>query len=179
MTDKFEPLARIYKRGGDVEDLEGYEEGGYHPIHIGEELNCGRYKVVHKLGFGSYSTVWLVQDQQRDQLAALKIATADVSTERTESEVLRRLGNAREAVGDARGHPGMNFVPRVLDEFEIQGPNGTHQCIALEPLGPSLTFAFDYLPGFRLPPDVSRKVSIQLAQGLSYLHSCGIVHGGK
>ena len=89
MTDKPEPLRPIYWLSrDDVEDPERYREGGYHPIHLGDELHRGRYQIVHKLGHGSYSTVWLVQDQQKDKYTALKIATADASTGGTESQVL-------------------------------------------------------------------------------------------
>lgn len=40
------------------------------------------------------------------------------------------------------------FVSEMLDEFEIQGPNGNYRCIALEPLGPSRCTAFDHLENF-------------------------------
>lgn len=172
----------------DVENLERYRKGGYHPVNIGDELHHGRYRIVHKLGYGAYSTVWLARDQQQDQYAALKIATADAFMDRTEIQVLHRLAGLSEAAwlgrtpetpGCAHGHPGREFVAEILDEFEIRGPNGNHQCIVLEPLGASLSTAFDYLEGWRLPPDVSRKVALQLAEGLSYLHACGIVHGGE
>ena len=176
MTDKPERLGPTYWLSTEeVEDPERYEKGGLHPVHLGEELHHGRYRIVHKLGHGTYSTVWLVQDQQKDQYAALKIAAADVPKEMIESQILRRLGLLQEI----HGHEGRSFVPEVLDEFEVQGPNGNHQCIVLEPLGVSLYTAFDNLKGGRLPSEVSRKVAMQLAEGLSFLHACGVVHGGQ
>ena len=39
----------------------GYKPGEYHPVHLGD-IYCQRYKVIHKLGFGGYSTVWLAHD---------------------------------------------------------------------------------------------------------------------
>ena len=42
-----------YKPIEDVENLERYRAGGYHPIVIGDLLH-GRYRIVHKLGFGAY-----------------------------------------------------------------------------------------------------------------------------
>lgn len=41
-----------------------YRKGGYHPVKPGDLFNNGRYKVVNKLGFGVYSTVWLVFDNE-------------------------------------------------------------------------------------------------------------------
>lgn len=44
-----------------MEALEEYAPGGYHPIMIGDTLH-DQYHIINKLGFGSYSTVWLTQD---------------------------------------------------------------------------------------------------------------------
>jgi serine/threonine protein kinase len=38
-----------------------YGFGGYYPVKIGEKFN-DRYEVLHKLGWGHYSTVWLCID---------------------------------------------------------------------------------------------------------------------
>ena len=47
----------------DVEEpLDVYKERGYMPLSIGEYL--GEYRVVRKLGWGNYSTVWLVQRER-------------------------------------------------------------------------------------------------------------------
>jgi hypothetical protein len=45
-----------------AEPLSGYKAGGYHPVHLGDKLCGGRYKVLHKLGWGSYATIWLARD---------------------------------------------------------------------------------------------------------------------
>lgn len=41
------------------ESIDRYCHGGYHPVRIGDVFNNGRYKIVSKLGYGVYSTVWL------------------------------------------------------------------------------------------------------------------------
>ena len=43
------------------EGLARYRPGGFHPVHLGEIYN-NKYLVLRKLGYGSFSTVWLVQD---------------------------------------------------------------------------------------------------------------------
>lgn len=48
----------------DIEKLRRYRPESYHPIAIGDVL-ADRYQVAHKLGFGTYSTIWLACDQQR------------------------------------------------------------------------------------------------------------------
>lgn len=46
----------------DIEEgRDAYRPGGFHPVYIGDVYN-ERYKVLNKLGYGAYSTVWLVHD---------------------------------------------------------------------------------------------------------------------
>ena len=49
--------------GPEVESPNGYRPGGYHPVHIGDFVH-ERYRVIHKLGFGTFSTLWLARDLQ-------------------------------------------------------------------------------------------------------------------
>lgn len=53
----------IYHPEVDVEYLEDYVPGGYHPTLIGDTFYGGRYTVVHKLGFGGNPTIWQARDQ--------------------------------------------------------------------------------------------------------------------
>ena len=32
---------------------------GYHPVALGDMLYQGRYVIIQKLGWGTFSTVWL------------------------------------------------------------------------------------------------------------------------
>ncbi len=47
-----------------TEWIEDYRPGGLHPIHLGDTLDGDRYKILRKLGYGSFSTVWLARDAQ-------------------------------------------------------------------------------------------------------------------
>jgi serine/threonine-protein kinase SRPK3 len=78
-----------------------------------------------------------------------------------------------------------DFVLAILDDFEIQGPNGIHRCIVTEVLGPTLQAAAFYgywhyssFSDERLPLPMARKLAVQLAKGLEYIHSYGVIHGG-
>ena len=44
------------------EGEDGYKSGGYHRVHIGDVYN-ERYVVLRKLGWGHFSTVWMVYDR--------------------------------------------------------------------------------------------------------------------
>lgn len=58
-----------------IEDLERYRPGGYHPVKLGDcfstlpttpstlsSSSMPRYRILHKLGFGSFATIWLARD---------------------------------------------------------------------------------------------------------------------
>lgn len=47
---------------GDIEEgRDVYRPGGFHPVYIGD-VYADRYRVLNKIGYGVYSTVWLVKD---------------------------------------------------------------------------------------------------------------------
>lgn len=59
-VDDLEKLAGKHHKT-QQESVSDYHFGGYKPIAIGEELGR-RYKVIRKLGYGHFSTVWLCKD---------------------------------------------------------------------------------------------------------------------
>ena len=44
------------------ESIARYCKGGYHPVRIDNLFNRDKYRIVSKLGYGVYSTVWLAFD---------------------------------------------------------------------------------------------------------------------
>lgn len=49
-----------FKRISEVcEWAEDYRPGGLNPVNLGDTFCNGKYKVIRKLGEGSFSTVWL------------------------------------------------------------------------------------------------------------------------
>jgi hypothetical protein len=84
----------------DTEDLEMYRPGGFHPVHLGDYYAGKRYRIVHKLGAGGFSTVWLARDEIKNAWIALKITAADESTTVKAKSLLSRTaakGCGREA----------------------------------------------------------------------------------
>lgn len=157
MTDNFEPL-------------EEYQEGGYHPIHIGDTLGAsGRYRVIHKLGHGGFGTVWLCRDSQDLEYVAVKVMAADVGRQKFQDLHLRQLD---------RSHPGAKYIVTLLDSFSITGPNGTHQCIVLPVLGPCVSPSL-WLKLRKDPGPVLRGMAYQAVLAMNFLHQNGLCHGGK
>jgi len=46
------------------EFTDDYGPGKLHPAHLGDLLDVSRYKILRKLGSGSFSTVWLARDRR-------------------------------------------------------------------------------------------------------------------
>ena len=154
-----------------VEELEGYSPGGYHPVRIGDEYCQSRYRILHKLGYGSSSTVWLARDSRADRYVSLKISRADDSKENSEWGTLNGLHHQTLV------HPGSRFILLPLNNFWIPGPNGNHLCFVSNVLGPTLYDVRDSHEEL-LPLKIARNVTVQLALALAYMHSRGIVYGG-
>lgn len=163
----------IYQWQEGVESLEGYCPGGYHPTCIGDQYRDGRYQVIHKLGYGSYSTVWLAQDHLKSRHVALKILVAAASENSSEGKILRALGSGHPE------HPGRAYVLSLLDEFFVNGPNGRHLCVVSEAAGCSVAKSKETSTTWKFPANVARVIGARVLLGLDYIHSCGVVHGGK
>ncbi|KAI9699138.1 MAG: hypothetical protein M1836_003327 [Candelina mexicana] len=160
-----------YERSQFTESLGSYCKGGFHPTHIDEEFAEGRYKIIHKLGHGTFSTVWLARDRTEGRYVALKIVRSGNSTDCPESRILRQLQQ-----GDI-DHPGRQFVPTLLDDFWLDGPNGRHLCLVSEPAGGTVAASKERAVGSLFPLDVARSIAANTAMGLAYVHACGVGHG--
>lgn len=161
-----------------VERLEMYEPGGYHPVMIDDVLH-NRYRIVDKLGFGGYSTVWLARDEMAKRYVAVKIGISSPSHPRREPDILRALNGSvsrsrihHAATDDANA---CTALPRIFDTFDVHGPNGTHTCYTLTPAQGSLKEAsFSRL----FPLQVARALAAKLATTVAFVHARGFVHGG-
>ncbi|KAF4441446.1 CMGC kinase [Fusarium acutatum] len=151
-----------------VEPLEEYQEGGYHPVHIGDVLGpSDRYRVIHKLGHGGFGTVWLCRDSLEGRYIALKVMVSDLKSDETLECSLVKLDQLM---------PGAQYIASPLDFFSIEGPNGTHHCLTLPPLGPCVSPRL----WMRLEKDAAtilRKFAYQTTQALAFLHKNQICHG--
>ena len=181
----------------DIEEgKDAYRPGGFHPVFIGDVYN-ERYKVLRKIGYGQYSTVWLVKDltlgyirwnagfdaqltsyrdESEQQYKALKILSADSYGEKEESVFEREiLTHLREA---DRTHAGYTFICHLEDNFEQQGPNGRHVCLVFELMGETLSTYRVWFKDQLLPHILMRKFTAQILMALDYAHDSGVIHTG-
>jgi serine/threonine-protein kinase SRPK3 len=176
------PLSRSSSSSGDdpaeatadEEDSEDYCKGGYHPVHVGETYNNGRYVVVRKLGWGHFSTVWLSRDGTTGKHVALKVVRSAAHYTETAIDEIKLLNRIVQA---NPSHPGRKHVVSLLDSFEHKGPNGVHVCMVFEVLGENLLGLIKRWNHRGIPMPLVRQITKQVLLGLDYMHrECGIIH---
>ncbi|KAF2621538.1 kinase-like protein [Macroventuria anomochaeta] len=138
------------------EDVPNYRAERFYPVRLGEVLKS-RYQVVAKLGFGTASTIWLCRDLEANLLLTLKVCITQKSANKVDNEVA--ISPYLKSI-DAE-HPGKDLLRLVLDDFQITGPYGMHQCLLFALLGLSYTTSEIFL------------------LGLDFLHQADVVHTAK
>ncbi|KAG6196021.1 hypothetical protein E4U50_008378 [Claviceps purpurea] len=160
---------------GECEDPTRYKQYGLHPIILGDvlpkPLTCvtdvnkePRYRIMLKLGFGAFATVWLARDLVDKRYVAIKVGHgSDNPLPDRECEILSQIRQT------GPGKHGYERVIELLDAFVVEGPNGFHQCLVTEVVSPISD------------PDTREHCSYdilqQIVEGFAFLHGEGIVHG--
>ncbi|KAJ6569261.1 kinase-like domain-containing protein, partial [Mycena capillaripes] len=151
----------------DMEEGKYYGPGGLFPVKLGDVLGpegSPRYRISAKLGYGSYSTVWLGRDLEARRTVAVKIVRASESATSSETAILKHL---RTPISDPPA------VLQLLDSFRVTSANGIHQALVTEPV--ILLQRLLKLPCIKVN---TRSLVRQALEGLSFIHECGVAHGG-
>lgn len=155
--------------------MELYVPDGYHPVMI-DDLLHNRYRIVDKLGFSGYSTIWLARDEAAQRYVAVKIAILRSSLPRREPQILEVLSGSSSSPKSPRAAKICAALPSILDTFDVRGPNRTHPCYTLTPAQGSLEEAcFSDL----FSVQVARALAAKLTIAVAFVHSQGFVHGGR
>ncbi|OSX67959.1 hypothetical protein POSPLADRAFT_1130179 [Postia placenta MAD-698-R-SB12] len=158
----------------DEESPADYNAGGYLQINLHHSFKDGRYLVVRKLGWGHFSTVWLVKDTHTSRHSALKVVKSAGRYAETARDEIKLLSQVRD---ESPGHPGRDHVVAFLDSFQHVGPEGVHVCIVCEPLGENLLALIERHKKAGVPPALVKLIARQILLGLEYLHDeCDLVH---
>ncbi|KAH6848251.1 kinase-like domain-containing protein [Chaetomium sp. MPI-CAGE-AT-0009] len=172
-----EPAETVPDPGDIEEGRDEYRPGGFHPVYIGD-VYAGKYKIRNKVGYGAYSTVWLVQDLTKPdgdehRFLALKVLSAesyDQNKSVFEREILTHLRN-----GD-RSHFGYPYVCHLVDDFEHQGPNGNHVGLVFELMGETMGSFGAWFKESEIPYPVMRRFAFQLVMALGFAHEHNVIH---
>ncbi|KIX09757.1 uncharacterized protein Z518_00838 [Rhinocladiella mackenziei CBS 650.93] len=135
--DGFTKLHELYDNPSNVlfeeENFLDYRPGGFHPVALGDTLKDGRL----------------------EQWVSVKIANAERTNRSRELQVLRALAQYSNV------NPGSEHIVQLLDDFLHEGPNGCHQCLVFELLGPTC----------------QHNVSTQMLEAVAFMHEAGYAHG--
>lgn len=180
----------------------GYKAGGYHPVKVGDAFNSGRYVVIKKLGWGHFSTVWMVKDSEAlaagkgTHFYALKVQkSAEHYTEAAmdEVELLDCIAQKRRhevslipSAGEQKDTEGLTssemvehakYLAMLHDSFFHTGPNGRHMCMVFSMLGVNLLSVIKAFNYRGIPIEVVKKMIQGVVKGLDFLHRrCQIIH---
>ncbi|KAF4509999.1 hypothetical protein G6O67_001928 [Ophiocordyceps sinensis] len=175
LSEHPDPVSRDIK---DIEEgRDAYRPGGFHPVYIGDVYH-DRYKAMNKIGYGVYSTVWLARDLRASagnarEFVALKVLTAESygsGRDIFERDILKHL---RAQDHDQLGY---SHVCHLVDDFEHEGPNGTHVCLVFELIGETLRSFGAWFPDSMIPNEVMRRFTIQLLLALDFAHDHNVIH---
>jgi serine/threonine-protein kinase SRPK3 len=144
--------AVLHQNPNDEEDITSYVTGGFHPVQINEIFD-NKYIMVRKLGWGRYSTVWLVQDfytssvsssstpaihfksmNSAEKKYAMKILSSQCygtsgGSGTSELEILQKF---QHWGGGDRNHHGYEHISILHESFVHKGPNGEHVCLVFK-----------------------------------------------
>jgi serine/threonine protein kinase len=134
--------------------------GRIHSIQIGDIFLDGQLKVLNKLGYGAYPTVWLVRDASQNFLAALKVLTSDVSLVGLGAKLRGMLVEHQDFVALPFGPcTGTKWYLRYFD-FTYRQPN-------------SLS-VYNIIKRLLSLSNIRRKTVRDSIQGIAYPHQAGI-----
>ena len=164
----------MYSSDEEQESPEDYGKGGHLFIEIGDTFQENRYHVIRKLGFGTFSTVWLCSDTKLNDYVAIKVTKGKKTSYENAVEEIHTLSAIR-SIG--RTDTSSKRVVSLINHFVVEGVNGKHMCLVFEVMGQSLyTFMKKSFPN-GIPIETLKGMVRQILEGLQYLHTkCKVIH---
>ncbi|GMQ03358.1 hypothetical protein CsSME_00049186 [Camellia sinensis var. sinensis] len=138
---------------------------GHYVFSLGDNLTP-RYKILSKMGEGTFGRVLECWDRHTREYVAVKVVRSIRKYREAamvEIEVLQQL---------AKNDEGGSRCVQIRNWFDYRN----HICIVFEKLGPSL---FDFLKRNKycpLPVDLVREFGRQLLESVAYMHDLSLIH---
>ncbi|KAJ6828001.1 serine/threonine-protein kinase AFC1-like isoform X3 [Iris pallida] len=143
----------------------GDDKDGHYVFAVGENLSA-RYRILSKMGEGTFGQVLECWDLEKKEFVAIKIVRSIHKYRQAamiEIDVLQKL--AKHDVGGTR-------CVQIRNWFDYRN----HICIVFEKLGPSL---YDFLRknSYRsFPIDLVRELGRQLLESVALMHDLRLIH---
>lgn len=154
-----------------------------YPIEIGQRLNYGRYQVLHRLGHGGFSTVWMAKDTngaENAEVVALKVI-ANENADGTDSDDGDMEYKMHNLIDLKTSKIEKSHLLLYHNTFTIEGPRGHHRVLVLPLAGPGLD-SLSVNPEMRVtdrPIQYRMSAAKQLLEAVNALHQAGLVHSGR
>ncbi|KAJ5115340.1 protein kinase domain protein [Penicillium alfredii] len=188
---QFNTFSLRMEHGSPIEEetLPFYKQEQFYPIKIGKILDS-RYRVVGKLGYGPYSTVWLCREIKYDVQYCFMNETHTLNHRYVAVKVLTRISRSDHAMNGEMeiyshlskvhcSHIGGAYIRGLHDAFEIHVPEWVHQCFVHPPMQISIHELLVQAKSHKLSKDLLKQTLICLFQAMDFLHSiAGVVHSG-
>uniref|UniRef100_A0A0E0JKL6 dual-specificity kinase n=1 Tax=Oryza punctata TaxID=4537 RepID=A0A0E0JKL6_ORYPU len=155
----------VVARGGASPPWRDDDRDGHYVFDLGENLNR-RYKILSKMGEGTFGRVLECWDRETHEYVAIKVVRS-----------IRKYRDAAMIEIDVLNRLAENERYRSLC-VQIQGwfDYRNHICIVFEKLGPSL---YDFLKRNRYQPfpvELVREFGRQLLESVAYMHELRLIH---
>ncbi|KAF0930026.1 hypothetical protein E2562_027204 [Oryza meyeriana var. granulata] len=155
----------VVARGGASPLWRDDDRDGHYVFDLGENLNR-RYKILSKMGEGTFGRVLECWDRETREYVAIKVVRS-----------IRKYRDAAMIEIDVLNRLAENERYRSLC-VQIQGwfDYRNHICIVFEKLGPSL---YDFLKRNRYQPfpvELVREFGRQLLESVAYMHELRLIH---
>ena len=163
--------------GPGVEGPHKYQPGGYHPVHLGDVYHqrgtrwCTSLATVPILLCGSRATSNHLLRREYFGISQLFLVIASPTTNNPSAMMYSRYVSLKFAIAKLAGkvnelkiyhhlasrvgtHPVSGRVVALLDHFEVRGPNGEHDLLALQVIGPNLADMLEEDPDDVIRPGI-------------------------
>lgn len=150
----------------------------FYPICIGDRIHHpgGQYEILHRLGNGGFSVVWLARDLKRNTSVAMKVMTAGFAGEKefANQKMLKEASNLEKS-----------RLNLYLDTFHLESPYDEmrrdgmpilHRVLVTPLAGPALS---TYDMRFDMSLRSRMAAAKSLLEALRDLHKAGFIHGGS
>ena len=125
-----------------------------------------RYRIDGVLGHGRFSKCFEVTDLTSGERRALKVYRAS-------SEFYEYFCNEKKILDAFKGDTHPNVI-QAFDRFEVEEDASTHGAIVYDIMERDVKRALKGTEGFSV--EDTRKIFVQVARGLQFMHDHGIVH---
>ncbi|KAG6204932.1 hypothetical protein E4U35_002978 [Claviceps purpurea] len=112
-VDKMLSAMDFYEEGMEELEIRGGIKADYCPIDIDDRLN-ERYRILHLLGHGVWSKVWLAIDEETRKYVAIKVGIAQ--SDGSEGDILTDISQSLASSNVSNDKKLM--IPTLLDRFE-------------------------------------------------------------